>query len=113
MLKPRDESKVLLITHHKRLQQPINVFIPEDSFVNINGFAFEEETDEAVDFLRMKLQQHPTDQLQRLAQKFSGLPLGLVAARSYIEKSHTRVESYLTLLEKRKNALKLEEAANE
>ncbi|XP_035696241.1 uncharacterized protein LOC118429730 [Branchiostoma floridae] len=113
LLKPRNDSKILLITHHKRLQQPINVSIPEDSFVDINGFAFEEETDEAVDFLRMKLQHHPTDQLQRLAQKFSGLPLGLVAARSYIDKSHTSSESYLNQLEKRKNALKLEKAANE
>ncbi|CAH1273599.1 APAF1 [Branchiostoma lanceolatum] len=110
LLKSRNESKILLITHRKRLQQPVNVSIPDDSYVYINGFVFE---DEAVDFLRMKLQQQPTDQLQRLASKFSGLPLGLVAARSYIEKSRRSAESYLNLLEKRKNASKLEEAANE
>ncbi|CAH1253005.1 Hypp1060 [Branchiostoma lanceolatum] len=108
LLKPRQESKILLITHRKRLQQPANVSIPDDPYIPINGFM----EDEAVDFLRMQLQQHPPDELQRLAWKFSGLPLGLAAARSYLRHTKTSVENYLTLLEKRETASKLEEKAD-
>ncbi|XP_066272242.1 uncharacterized protein [Branchiostoma lanceolatum] len=108
LLKPRQESKILLITHRKRLQQPANVSIPDDSYIPIKGFSDEE----AVDFLRMQLQQHPPEELQRLAAKFSGLPLGLAAARSYLRHTKTSVENYLTLLEKRETASKLEEKAD-
>ncbi|XP_066271405.1 apoptotic protease-activating factor 1-like [Branchiostoma lanceolatum] len=106
LLKQREGSKILLITHRKRLQQPANVSIPDESYIPINGFL----EDEAVDFLRMQLQQHPPDELQRLASKFSGLPLGLAAARSYLRHTKATVENYLTLLEKK--GTKLEEKAD-
>ncbi|XP_035667062.1 uncharacterized protein LOC118409824 isoform X2 [Branchiostoma floridae] len=109
LLKPREESKVLLITHRKRLQQPANVSIPEDAYILINGFS----NDEAKDFLRMQLPYHPPDELACLASKFSGLPLGLAAARSYLRQTKTSVENYLTLLEKKETASKLEEKADE
>ncbi|XP_019614518.1 PREDICTED: uncharacterized protein LOC109462412 [Branchiostoma belcheri] len=108
LLKPRKESKILLITHRKRLQQPANVSIPEDSYITVNGFL----EDESVEFLRMKLQDHPADELRSLATTFSGLPLGLAAARSYLFQTKTSVENYLTLLEKRETASELEEKAD-
>ncbi|XP_066263559.1 uncharacterized protein [Branchiostoma lanceolatum] len=107
LLKPREESKIVIITHRKHLQQKANVSIPDESYVTINGFS----DDEAVDFLQMQLQQHPPGELRRLASKFSGLPLGLAAARNYLWRTKTSM-NYLNLLEKRETVSILEEEAN-
>ncbi|CAH1249709.1 Hypp8668 [Branchiostoma lanceolatum] len=108
LLKPREESKIVIITHRKHLQQKANVSIPDESYVTINGFS----DDEAVDFLQMQLQQHPPGELRRLASKFSGLPLGLAAAPNYLWRTKTSMNYYLNLLEKRETVSILEEEAN-
>ncbi|CAH1271052.1 Hypp4544 [Branchiostoma lanceolatum] len=104
LLKGRLDSKVLIITQHHRLQHQDNLSILDDAYIDIKGF----EEDEGVKFLELQLDQHPKE-LGRLVKTFDGLPLGLVAACSYIHRTHISVANYLTLLTEREATSKIKE----